>query len=203
LKTLAIVILVCFAVITFPPRVSAGEPRALTPDGFRSVAALGLSSGGLASLPAQLPAAKLSGKYKQILSGAGHNALYGKWREKLPALRESIQSLKQQVGTSLQGIAAQLAEGEVRGPIQPFAVIPPVSTVNNKLLEVPSINTQSEPSIAVSGSKVVIGFNNSFDFAIGSGLGISHHSGRSFRTIPAGCFARFRPPISEHSGHPV
>jgi len=24
-----------------------------------------------------------------------------------------------------------------------------------------------------------------------------------FRTIPAGCFARFRPPISEHSGPPV
>jgi ABC-type nitrate/sulfonate/bicarbonate transport system substrate-binding protein len=33
-------------------------------------------------------------------------------------------------------------------------------------------------------------------------LDISHHSGRSFRSIPAGCFARFRPPISEHSGQP-
>jgi hypothetical protein len=34
------------------------------------------------------------------------------------------------------------------------------------------------------------------------GLGILHHSGRSFRSIPAGYFARLRPAISEHSGPP-
>ena len=34
-------------------------------------------------------------------------------------------------------------------------------------------------------------------------LGISHQTGRSFRSIPAGCFARFRPVVSEHSGPPL
>jgi hypothetical protein len=31
-------------------------------------------------------------------------------------------------------------------------------------------------------------------------VGISHQTDRLFRSIPAGHFARFRPPISEHSG---
>ena len=34
-------------------------------------------------------------------------------------------------------------------------------------------------------------------------MGISHQTGRSFRSIPAGCFARFRPVVSEHSGPPL
>jgi hypothetical protein len=33
-------------------------------------------------------------------------------------------------------------------------------------------------------------------------VGISHQTSQSFRSIPAGYFARFRPPVSEHSGPP-
>lgn len=171
MKRLSLLALVVFAAISLPTMASAGTILPVTPTDLRARAAESPSLGE----PASLPSPQLPDRYKRMLSGSGHNALYGKWREKLPELRKNIQSLQQPPG-SAPGSLPQMPEenGQLLTP-RPFAVVPPVPTVNSKLLEVPAINTQSEPSIAIFGKNVVIGFNSSSNFMFGSGFtGYSH-----------------------------
>ena len=194
MKRLSLLALMVFAAISLPTTVSAGAIRPVTAEELKARATRRPSFGGVASLPsptelASPPAPRFPEKYRRMLSGSGYNALYGKWREKLPELRKSIQSLRQPPGSAPSSLPQMPEEnGQLLTP-RPSVVVIPVPTVNSKLLEVPSINTQSEPSIAIFGMNVVIGFNNSFDFATGSGFtgySFSTNRGTTFTQVVGG-----------------
>ena len=100
MKRLSLLALMVFAAISLPTTVSAGAIRPVTAEELKARATRRPSFGGVASLPsptelASPPAPRFPEKYRRMLSGSGYNALYGKWREKLPELRKSIQSLQQ------------------------------------------------------------------------------------------------------------
>lgn len=181
----ALLIATVFLAFGLEATVSAQTIRPVSPSELATLTRQTALPERLASSPGH----QFAAKYRRMLSGSGHNALYGKWRRRLPELQKRIDSLRQPPQPP-DGSPSGLPEAKARlETARRAAAIRPVPTVNDKGFEYTDANTQSETSVAVFGSNVVVGYNSSSNFAAGSGfMGYSYstNGGTSFTEVSGG-----------------
>lgn len=137
-----------------------------------------LASGPAPSLAYIAPPPPLSDTARNLLSGAGRTALYGKWRDNTETL-------------------SQLMASRSEGAVNPNAIvgqytplIKTLPTVNNRALDFTWAFTESETSVAQPvANDIVAAYNSSADFARGggfSGFAYSLNNGKTFTEVALG-----------------
>ncbi len=137
-----------------------------------------LASGPAPSLAYIAPAPPLSDMARNLLSGAGRTALYGKWRDNTDTLSQLMTS-QSEGASKTNAIVGQVAK-----------LIKTLPTVNNRAFDTTFAFTESETSVAQPlKNDIVVGYNSSADFAHGSGFSgfaYSVNNGKSFTEVAGG-----------------